>query len=102
MPLPPISQNAVLDALRRFDADLRSTSDWAGWENNNAHKYALIHEGQSYPIKQIVSLASGVPVSEFSGGPEANGLLQRLGFTVEHLRLPTESEVRIALHELLL
>jgi Mrr N-terminal domain len=53
-------------------------------------------------VKEIISLATDTPVSNFSGGAEANGLVERAGFSVEALHLPTESEVQLALHELLL
>jgi len=46
-------------------------------------------------------LATGVPNASFSGGAEANGYLRRHGFRIEALRLPTESEVQSALHDLL-
>jgi hypothetical protein len=56
----------------------------------------------AYPVKQIVSIATGVNVNSFSGGREANNYVKERGFEIERLQLPTESETRIALHELLL
>jgi hypothetical protein len=41
-------------------------------------------------------------LSSFGGGTEANGYVENRGFRIESIRLPSESEVRLALHELLL
>jgi hypothetical protein len=49
-------------------------------------------------VKQVIALATGAPVSSFSGGVEANGYLKERGFEIEPLHLPTETETRIALH----
>lgn len=90
--------------MSRFDADLRDTKEWLGWEQNNAHKYAIEEAGQLYPVKQIVSLASGIPVSEFSGGVsagQANEAAEEAGFRIVtlHTRNPdwTRDELIIAL-----
>ena len=72
MPIPLVANEALHDAMTRFDLDLRHTPDWANWEQNKAHRYAIDHEGRHYPVKQIISLATGMSVSEFSGG-EAPG-----------------------------
>lgn len=55
----------------------------------NRTRYALLRKGRKYPVKKIVSLASGVPVSDFSGGESpghANKLLEAGGFKVVPLR----------------
>jgi hypothetical protein len=54
-----------------------------------------------YSPKEIIALATGVKNANFSGGPEANEYLRRRGFRIEALKLPTESEVQTALHDLL-
>jgi len=90
--------------MTHFDADLRDSEDWLGWEHNNAHKYAIEAAGKIYPVKQIVSLASGIPVSEFSGGSgtgQANEAIKYAGFHVVslHARNPdwTRDELILAL-----
>ena len=86
---PTLARAGVLKALRQFDSTLRGTPEWAQWEQNKAHKYAIIHKGRKYPVKKVASLASGVPVSEFSGGEyagHANRLVEAVGFKVERLR----------------
>src|SRR5262249_32640134 len=59
-------------------------------------------QNKLYPVKQIISIATGASVASFSGGREANNYVIDRGFKVELIQLPTESETRIALHELLL
>jgi hypothetical protein len=68
MSIPPVTPEVIRDAMARLDRDLRATPDWADWEQNRAHRYAIEHDGRHYPVKQVVSLATGLPVSEFSGG----------------------------------
>jgi hypothetical protein len=37
MPIPPVTSSALLDAMTRFDQELRRSPEWAGWEQNKAH-----------------------------------------------------------------
>lgn len=80
--LPRFSRPAVLAAICQFDTELRATEAWAGWENNRSHRWAIEHEGQRYPVKQIAALASRLPASAFSGGEALNTRLARLGFAI--------------------
>jgi hypothetical protein len=68
MKIPDTSPEALQAAMDKFDRELRSTLSWERWEENNTYRYAIERNGQLYPVKQIVSMATGVPVSEFSGG----------------------------------
>jgi hypothetical protein len=89
MPIPPVPRSALLDAMERFDRELRQAPEWAGWEQNKAHLYAIEHDGNRYPVKQVVSMAAGLPVSEFSGGRapgDANAFAVDHGFEVVELR----------------
>jgi MoxR-like ATPase len=101
MPLPAVSPDRIEEALSQFDREERLLPKWQDWEENGNFKYALAKNNLLYPVKEIISQATGVPTSDFSGGPEANSYLRKLGFQIEPLRLPTESEVRAALHDLL-
>lgn len=84
--LPGRLVEKILSAMVLFDKEHRSSPEWLNWEENKAHKYAILHNDKVYPVKKIVSLATGVPVSEFSGGREANGYVTGLGFQVVSLR----------------
>jgi hypothetical protein len=85
--LPDVTQNELVVAIRAFDRDLRDTREWTEWEHNNAHRYAIRHNERLYPVKQIVSLATGIPTSEFSGGEShANTYVTTRGLEVIRLR----------------
>jgi hypothetical protein len=89
MPIPPATNSAFLDAMSLFDQELRRSPEWTGWEKNKAHLYAIEHDGNRYPVKQIVSMATGVPVSEFSGGRapgDANAFVSAQGLNIVELR----------------
>jgi 5-methylcytosine-specific restriction protein A len=86
---PRLTRSSVLGALRKFDRSLRGAVEWERWEENKAHKYAILHGGRKYPVKRIAALASGVAVSGFSGGEHpghANKLLKAVGFKIVPLR----------------
>jgi 5-methylcytosine-specific restriction protein A len=89
MAIPLVSAEALRAAMTRFDRELRDTPDWAAWEQNRAHRYAIEHDGRRYPVKQIVSIATGMPVSEFSGGEaagQANEYAAERGLIIVELR----------------
>jgi 5-methylcytosine-specific restriction protein A len=89
MPIPQVPPEAIRDAMGIFNRDLRDAPEWAGWKQNRAHRYAIEHDGSCYPVKQIVSLATGLPVSEFSGGQaagDANEYVAARGFPIVELR----------------
>lgn len=102
MSLPPVLPERIEEALVQFDKEERDLPQWREWEKSGNFKYAIVRNGTLYPVKEIVSQATGVATSDFSGGPQANSYLRKLGFQIELLRLPAESEVRSALHDLLL
>jgi len=94
---PQLTQANVLAALREFDLNHREAPEWANWSQNQAHKYAIRHQGRDYPVKKIASLASGVPVSEFSGGQHpghTNRLFAALKFKVVPLTRSNPDWVR--------
>lgn len=71
-----------MDALSRFDTELRALQEWRGWEASAAQKFALIHNELRYPPKKIISIATGVPVGKFSGGHQSNEYLKDRGFEI--------------------
>jgi predicted HNH restriction endonuclease len=97
MPIPNVPAEALRDAMGQFDRQLRGAPEWADWEQNRAYRYAIEQEGQRYPVKQIISIATGMPVSEFSGGEasgDANQYITARGFTVVELRRRNPTWVR--------
>ena len=69
MALPPVSRDSLIDALRGFDREERNKEEWQGWQMNANYEHAIQFERQLYPVKQIISLATGMPKDSFSGGP---------------------------------
>lgn len=86
MAIPPVDRDAILRALQEFDQSWRGRKRFSDWEDSAAQKWALESDGKRYPPKQIVSIATGAPVSSFSGGPETNSYLQARSFTIVPLR----------------
>ncbi len=75
-----ITENDVLRAMSLFDQDRRKSFESARWRT-----YAVLHDGSSYPPKEILSMVSGLRVSEFIGGPTTNSRFEKLGFSVSSI-----------------
>ncbi|GFO68221.1 hypothetical protein GMLC_18000 [Geomonas limicola] len=73
-------------AMDEFDASQRKLKEWDGWTENKNFKFAILHAGRIYPVKQIVSMATGQPKSDFSGGLQANTAVTKSGLKVVSLR----------------
>jgi MrcB-like, N-terminal domain/EVE domain/AAA domain (dynein-related subfamily) len=93
--IPETTKEALLEAMERFDREARDNSEWKGWEAKQSHKYAIEYEGRRYPVKKIVSLATNTPVGSFSGGDEANGVVEKLGLHVSKLHEAEQGEASI-------
>jgi hypothetical protein len=48
--LPPTIREAFLDAMTRFDQEMRSEPDWQDWEQDPHYKYASDWNGRHYPV----------------------------------------------------
>lgn len=83
-PLPDVPAARIEQALRDFDQQ-KHAAGWADWEDNEKYKYALEWQGQHYPVKKIVSLATGVSTSNFIS-TQARAYLQERDFTVIAMR----------------
>lgn len=86
MPIPDATAERLREALSEFDGTLRDTAEWRDWETNDAYRHAILAGERRYPPKKIISIATGISVREFSGGPEANGYLRARGFQITPLR----------------
>ena len=83
--IPDTTKEKLLEAMAQFDLEIRNSIEMAGWEANSAHKYTIKHDDRLYPVKKIVSIATDVPVSGFSGGwgaGQANRFVEQYGFSV--------------------
>ncbi|WP_055000518.1 hypothetical protein, partial [Pseudomonas cannabina] len=86
MAIPAVEQKAINQALKKFDNEFRKQPEWTAWESNRSHKFAIRVDGQLYPAKKIVSLATGIAVHDFTGGRPTNGYLRARGFEIVDLR----------------
>jgi len=97
--LPAVKKEKIDRALKQFDEKYRNRLEWKGWMDNQAHLYAISANGQLYPAKKIVSLATGTPVRDFSGGRPTNGYLERRGFSIVRLPRSSEPELRFVVDQ---
>lgn len=78
-----VTREDVIEAIQRFRADYPDASKYDDWLNKATYRFALIYEGELFPPKYILSLASGIDTTVFSGGvAQTNVILGRLGFEV--------------------
>ncbi|HEX6292887.1 MAG TPA: EVE domain-containing protein, partial [Herpetosiphonaceae bacterium] len=75
-----ITRAEILDAIDRFDRDLRS-GDWKDWEQREKFSYGLEHEGRLYPVKQLIRMAG----YNDPHTTQANRIVENLGFTIVDL-----------------
>lgn len=78
--------------MAKFDSHLRTQPEWLGWEDKASQKFAIEALGKLYPPKQIVSMATGIPVAKLTGGHQTSSYLKSLSFHVIRLR-GTEPQV---------
>jgi hypothetical protein len=97
--IPEATRESVVEAMTRFDQELRDTPGWKHWEERESFKYAIDFEGRHYPVKTIVSTATNTPVASFSAGEEANTFIVKLGFQV--VELPDSEPNQLSLQQLL-
>lgn len=84
--LPAVSAEKIKAAFIEFDTTLRDLPEWNDWESKSVQYFAVAFEGMRYPPKKIISLATGAPLTAFSGGYQSNSFLKKLGFEVVNLR----------------
>jgi 5-methylcytosine-specific restriction protein A len=81
-----VSKEELQTAMKLFDRTLRNTKHWCQWKQNLAHLYAIQGANDLYPVKKVISLATGMAVSKLHGGPgRANAIVEEAGFTVIRL-----------------
>src|SRR5215212_9019493 len=92
MPIPPMSREALLEAMQRFSRGERSP--WGpqpgeNWLGNYCYQYALVLETSRYPVTEIIRLAVHTATGDWRnnivGGSQANAYLGTYGFQVVEL-----------------
>jgi hypothetical protein len=88
-----IKKSHVIEAIKLISKEGRP-------RERQAAKYHLHYEGENFPPKYVLSVANrfangrDLAASEFSGGKEANGFLERLGFEIRPASTPTEGNAQ--------
>lgn len=77
-----VTRQNILDALRDFSAEYPDTDTYENWLGKNTYIYAVRYEDKVFPPKHILSRATGIPTTEFSGGEQSNRVFSQLGFEV--------------------
>jgi hypothetical protein len=73
----PVTRDEFLRAVGEFKLEAHGSV----WLGNNAQHSVFMHEGEPYPPKRVLSIATGVPVKSFNAG-RARPILAALGFEV--------------------
>ncbi|MBK9940510.1 MAG: hypothetical protein IPP13_02655 [Kouleothrix sp.] len=77
-----VTTQDILTALSHFNAEYADTNAYDSWLEKASYKFAIKYDGKLYPCKYILSQATGIDTSEFSGGNQTNSVFRRLGFQV--------------------
>ena len=91
-----IGKEHILKAITEIDEN----GVRRGRESN---RWLLKYNGKSYPPKYVISIANryanNVELKNFSGGPETNNFLKRLGFSIIEKEAIEEAEVAVETEE---
>jgi len=77
-----VTAQDILAAMSDFDSQYPDTNDYDSWLDKETYKYAVRHNSKLYPCKRILSQATAIDTSEFSGGERTNNVFRKLGFRV--------------------
>ena len=77
-----ITKQQVINALKHFDSQYPDTNSYDSWLDKKTYKYAIRYNGNLYPCKFILSLASHHLMSDFSGGQQTNSVFEKLEFKI--------------------
>ena len=76
--IPDVNASKIEQAIQ----DFKSRPEWSNWESNRTHQYAILWQGQRYPVKEIIRMATGV--TNFVS-TQARVYLQKRGFQIVSL-----------------
>ena len=83
MAIPLSTREQLIEAIEKFDIEYRNNPEFSGFESKRSQKYALNYEGELYPPKMIIHLATGIERRSFNGGEESNNYLKKFGFEIK-------------------
>jgi len=79
-----VTSQEILDALHEFSLEYPDTATYENWLRKDSYNYAVRYGEDVFPPKHILSRATGIPTTEFSGGEQTNRVLRLLGFNIEN------------------
>ena len=77
-----VSRDAVLEAMRVFDAAFPDPNGYDRWLEKGIYKYVVRHNGRVYPPKHILSQAIGMPMADMRQSLRVRQVFRALGFVV--------------------
>jgi len=77
-----VTRQNILDAIHDFSSQYPNPATYDNWLQKATYKYAVHYGERVYPPKHILSRATGIPTTDFSGGEQTNRVLQQLGFDI--------------------
>ncbi len=80
--LPVPSRDQVLRAFERFDRDVRPHDAWSDPDDPEFSQYAVEYNGQQYPPRRILSIASGIPISDLGDARAVHEVFSELRIPV--------------------
>lgn len=86
---PKTDSKKIEKALEMFDRSFRDSKEFENWSDKKSQIYAVEWNGRIYPPKKVLSIATGIPVSEFVGGKSssaANKEFEKFGFKIVQIR----------------
>jgi len=82
MSIPQRTEEQLIKAIVEYD---KGRGDRDDFTRSKSQKFAIKYKGQLYPPKVIISSATGLNLSEFSGGEVSNRYLKDRGFEIIEL-----------------
>jgi 5-methylcytosine-specific restriction protein A len=77
-----ITKEQIQKALAGFRAQYPDPDDFDNWLQKRSYKFAIRLDDRLYPPKHILSVVTGIPTTDFSGGEQTNRVFRQLGFDV--------------------
>jgi len=77
-----VTRDEVITALKAFASAYPEPNGYERWLEKDTYLYAIDYQGRLYPPKHILSVVTGIPTSEFSGGEQTNRVFRDLGFEI--------------------
>lgn len=77
--IPDVDKAVIEQAMKEFDQAKRDLPEWIDWDKKGSFRYAIHWQSESYPVKEIVRMATGVV--KF-GSDQAHTYLTKKGFKI--------------------